>query len=330
MLQNRIRYAFLSGLVLILLSSCRYSRPDLDLSWECTPQQRDSILFAYSHHYTEEYNFRIVSDSLTLLPESPADIVTSLGDTERVYRGDAVVVADIAKVPNDTVDSTWVKLARDQNTLGWVREKDMLTSVVPDDPISKFIHAMGNRRNIALSVAGVIAVAVMLTGKIRRRRTRIVHFNDIDSVYPTALCVDVAIMATVYSSVQHFVPATWQEFYFHPTLNPFITPPVLSLLLLCFWAMILLSVASVDDVGHKMGWGDAVPYLFSLLGMMTVVYLVQAVATYIYIGYPLLVAYIIFAYIKYRGNRLYKYVCGRCGHKLRHKGKCPFCGAENI
>ena len=79
-----------------------------------------------------------------------------------------------------------------------------------------------------------------------------------------------------------------------------------------------------------MGWGDALPYLCSLLGMMMVVYLVLAATTFIYVGYPLLVAYVIFAFVKYRGNRLYKYVCGRCGHKLRHKGRCPFCGAENI
>jgi len=325
------RYIVLLLLLAALLpSACHYPSPAVDLAWDCTPEQRDSIEFAYHHHYTIDYNFEVTADSLRLLPESPADIMTSLSDTSVVYRRDIVVVADMVTVPTDTTDTTWIKLARDQSTLGWVSEKEMLSSVVPDDPISRFIHVMGNRRNIALFAVAIIAVGVLLLRKIRRRKTRIVHFNDIDSVYPTALCIDVAFMAVIYSSVQHFVPETWQEFYFHPTLNPFVTPPIISLLIVTFWGMIILTLASIDDVGHKMGWGDALPYLCSLLGMMMVVYLVLAATTFIYVGYPLLVTYVIFAFVKYRGNRLYKYVCGRCGHKLRHKGRCPFCGAENI
>ncbi len=315
---------------LLVAAGCEYPRPKVDLKWDYTPRQRDSIEFSYTHHYTENFNFKVTVDSLVLLPQSPADLMESLGDTAWVYRDDCVVVADIAKATTDTIDSMWIKIARDQYTIGWLREKDLMKSVVPDDPISEFIHAFGNRRTVALCCVAIIAVAVVLMRIIRRKKAKIVHFNDIDSIYPPLLCVNVAVVAMVYASIQHFVPQTWQEYYFHPTLNPFIVPPILALMITGVWSMILLMLASADDARHKMGKSDAVPYLVSLGGMMMVVYLVFAVSTMIYIGYALFVVYIVFAFKEYRKKRMYKYICGRCGHKLRHKGTCPFCGAKNV
>ena len=64
--------------------------------------------------------------------------------------------------------------------------------------------------------------------------------------------------------------------------------------------------------------------------MMIVIYLVFAATTMIYIGYALYIMYVAFALKQYGKNRLYRYVCGKCGHKLRHKGTCPFCGARNV
>ena len=42
--------------------------------------------------------------------------------------------------PADSVDSVWVKVARDQETMGWVHEKELLEKVVPVDSVSQFIH----------------------------------------------------------------------------------------------------------------------------------------------------------------------------------------------
>lgn len=326
-------FRFLATIVVpVLLGACEYTpRLHGDLKWDYTPKQRDSIAFARTHHYTENYNFEVTGDSLRLVPQSPADIIESMGDTVWVYAGDRVVVADIARVQGgEGTDSVWVKLARDQATIGWLPEGEMLKNVVPDDPISQFVHVFGNRRVVALCCIAIIAVAIALAKAVRRKKIRMVHFNDIDSAYPTLLCIDVAVMAVVYASVQHFVPQTWQEFYFHPTLNPFAVPPVLSLLLIAFWGFVLLAFAAVDDVAHKLEFAEAVPYLLSLAGTVLVVYLVLAATTIIYIGYALLVAYIVFALAMLKRARMYKYVCGRCGHKLRHKGTCPYCGARNV
>ena len=325
-----IRIAFLLAAVILFAAGCTYPRPQIDMLWDCTPQQRDSIEFSYTHHFTENSNFLVKGDSLMLLPQSPADVVQSMGDTVWVYRNDRVVVADIAMMGNDRTDSVWVKIARDQMTIGWLAEGTLLKNVVPEDPISQFIHVFGNRRIVALCCIAAIAVAVGLLKTIRRKKARIVHFNDIDSIYPTLLCVDMAFIALVYASIQHFVPQTWQEFYFHPTLNPFAVPPVLSAMIAGVWGLVLFAIAAFDDAVHKLEWQGAVPYLLTLAGMAMVVYLVFAAATMVYAGYPLFVAYAAFAFVRYRRNRTYKYVCGKCGHKLRHKGTCPFCGAKNI
>ena len=265
-----------------------------------------------------------------LLSVTPDDPVRPFVDTVYVHEGDLLVVADFAYAPADTVDTVWIKVAHDQATIGWLHEKELLGNAVPDDPISEFIHFFGSKRNIALCVVAIVAAAVYLIHLVRRKKIRIVHFNDIDSLYPSLLCLDIAVVAVLYATIQHFVPQTWQEFYFNPTLNPFILPPVLAAMITGVWLMVLLALATVDDVARILGRGGALPYLLSLLGMSLVVYMVFAATTYIYLGYALLVAYVVFAVMRYRRNRTYRYLCGRCGHKLRHKGTCPYCGASNM
>lgn len=328
--RNLLLTVVAATLLLVFAAGCTYPTPSGDLNWDYTPQQRDSMEFAHSHHYTENSNFRVSRDSIMLLPQSPADIMESMTDTVWLRKNDRIVVAGFARAATDGADSIWVKVARDQATMGWLCENEFLDSAIPDDPISVFIHMFSGKRATALLCVAAIAVGILLLKAIRRRKTRIVHFNDIDSPFPTLLCIDVAMMAVVYASVQHFVPQTWQEFYFHPTLNPFAVPPALGLLIAGFWAMTILVLASVDDMAHKLDWTEAVPYTVSLAGVMAVVYLLFVVTTRFYIGYPLFAAYTVLALTLYARRRMFRYVCGMCGHKLRHKGTCPFCGARNV
>ena len=71
-------------------------------------------------------------------------------------------------------------------------------------------------------------VGVYLFRAFRRKQLQLVYFNDIDSVYPLFLCLLMAFSATVYESMQVFVPDTWEHFYFNPTLSPFKVPFILS------------------------------------------------------------------------------------------------------
>ena len=93
--------------------------------------------------------------------------------------------------------------------MGWVHEQDLLARVVPDDSISQFIHAFSNTHLIYfLSVLGVLSV-LWLVRRMRRKRFHIVHFDDIGSCYPTLLCLTLSGAATLYASMQNFVPDTW-------------------------------------------------------------------------------------------------------------------------
>ena len=75
----------------------------------------------YYHHYNRNYNFVVVGDSLCLQTVHPVHNPVHAGvpeDTVAVFADDRLVVAEVMIVPEDSVDSVWVKVARDQSTMG--------------------------------------------------------------------------------------------------------------------------------------------------------------------------------------------------------------------
>lgn len=315
---------------LLLLSSC-YNRGQLSPdAWDLTQQQLDSISFYTTHHYTQNYNFQVRVDSIPLIVQLPVEAINEMPiDTLMVYRNDHIVVADITTVPVDTIDSIWVKVARDQQTFGWIHEHDMLLAVSPDDPISEFIDVFSDVHLLVFLTFVVAVVAAYIYRRQMRRQAHLVHFNDIASFYPTLLCLLVASSATLYSSIQLFAPEKWRHFYFNPTLNPFAVPLSLGLFLVSVWVILIVAIAVLDDVRRLLPFGEAVLYLLGLGATCAVAYIVFSVLTLYYIGYPLLVAYCVFALWSYFRRPRPRYQCGRCGGLLYHKGTCPHCGAMN-
>ena len=315
---------------LLLLSSC-YNRGQLSPdAWDLTERQLDSISFYTTHHYTQNYNFQVRVDSIPLIVQLPVEAINEMPiDTLMVYRNDHIVVADITTVPVDTIDSIWVKVARDQQTFGWIHEHDMLLAVSPDDPISEFIDVFSDVHLLVFLTFVVAVVAAYIYRLQMRRQAHLVHFNDIASFYPTLLCLLVASSATLYSSIQLFGPEKWRHFYFNPTLNPFAVPLSLGLFLVSVWVILIVAIAVLDDVRRLLPFGEAVLYLLGLGATCAVAYIVFSVLTLYYIGYPLLVAYCVFALWSYFRRPRPRYQCGRCGGLLYHKGTCPHCGAMN-
>lgn len=315
---------------LLLLSSC-YNRGQLSPdAWDLTEQQLDSISFYTTHHYTQNYNFQVRVDSVPLIVQLPVEAINEMPiDTLMVYRNDHIVVADITTVPVDTIDSIWVKVARDQQTFGWIHEHDMLLAVSPDDPISEFIDVFSDVHLLVFLTFVVAVVAAYIYRRQMRRQAHLVHFNDIASFYPTLLCLLVASSATLYSSIQLFDPEKWRHFYFNPTLNPFAVPLSLGLFLVSVWVILIVAIAVLDDVRRLLPFVEAVLYLLGLGATCAVAYIVFSVLTLYYIGYPLLVAYCVFALWSYFRRPRPRYQCGRCGGLLYHKGTCPHCGAMN-
>ena len=292
--------------------------------------QMDSISFYSSHHYTEGYNFQVRDDSISLLVQQPEEMVNKMHiDTFPVMKDHQVVVGDIRIIPQDTIDSVWVQLATDEGKWGWIHETELLPSVVPVDPISQSIMLFSDTHIIiSLIILTIIGISYV-SRTIYRSNAPMVHVRDIPSFYPTLLCLIVASSASLYASVQMFAPETWRHFYYHPSLNPFKLPFILSIFISSVWAMVVIALAAIDDVRHSLPFSDAVLYLSGVVGMCAVNYMVFSITTLYYIGYPLLIVYWLFALRSYFRHSRRHYICGNCGCRMKKKGKCPECGAIN-
>ena len=292
--------------------------------------QMDSISFYSSHHYTEGYNFQVRDDSISLLVQQPEEMVNKMHiDTFPVMKDHQVVVGDIRIIPQDTIDSVWVQLATDEGKWGWIHETELLPSVVPVDPISQSIMFFSDAHIIITLIILTIIGISYVSRTIYRSNAPMVHVRDIPSFYPTLLCLIVASSASLYASVQMFAPETWRHFYYHPSLNPFKLPFILSIFISSVWAMVVIALAAIDDVRHSLPFSDAVLYLSGVVGMCAVNYMVFSITTLYYIGYPLLIVYWLFALRSYFRHSRRHYICGNCGCRMKKKGKCPECGAIN-
>jgi hypothetical protein len=175
-----------------------------------------------------------------------------------------------------------------------------------------------------------VVAAIYTIWALARRNAKIVHFNDIPSFYPTLLALFVAAAAVFYSTIQLVAPDSWRHYYYHPTLNPFAVPLHLGIFIFSVWALLLISLAAIDDIRRHLPFGETILYLFGLMGVCTINYVVFSISTLYYIGYPLLVIYVIIAVRRYIRKNRANYICGNCGQQLTNKGICPHCGANNI
>lgn len=317
--------------LLVFLTSCYHQLAETPDAWIPTEEQMDSISFYTTHHYTQNYNFMVTADSLLLIAQHPSEFVSEmLVDTFAVCRGDVLVVADIETMPRDTIDSVWVQVARDQATIGWIHESEMLPGVAPDNPISRFIDFFSDSHMLIMLAVVVLVAATYITWFLTRRNAKIVHFNDIPSPYPTILAILVAAAAVFYSTIQLFDPDSWRHYYYHPTLNPFTVPLHLELFLITVWTLLLVAVAAFDDIRRQLTTSEALVYYLGLAGVCSIDYVVFSVSTLYYIGYPLLAAYVAFALWRYYTKSRPRYFCGHCGATMKEKGKCERCGMENV
>lgn len=290
--------------ILLMLSSCYHrhnSHQQHAVMVEYSDRQLDSISFSTTHHYTNKYNFLVFKDSLELMRQQPEEYISGLKvDTFAVKKNHLLVVTDIRMVPQDSIDSVWVQLATENNDFGWVRESKLLRRVVPDDPISEFIMTFSNVHLLIFLVVIVVITMAYLVRKVFHSNGKIVHFNDIDSPYPVTLVLLVSISAAFYGWIQSFEPEMWRHFYFHPSLNPFAVPHLLGVFLALVWAVLIVALACVDEVYHRLTFGEGLLYLGGLAGVCALDYIIFSVLSLYYIGYVLLIAYIYFAIKTYR------------------------------
>ena len=290
--------------ILLMLSSCYHrhnSHQQHAAMVEYSDRQLDSISFSTTHHYTNKFNFLVFKDSLELMRQQPEEYISGLPvDTFAVKKNHLLVVTDIRMVPQARIDSVWVHLATENNDFGWIQESKLLPRVVPDDPISEFIMTFSNVHLLIFLVVIVVITMAYLVRKVFHSNGKIVHFNDIDSPYPVTLVLLVSISAAFYGWIQSFEPEVWRHFYFHPSLNPFAVPHLLGVFLALVWAVLIVALACVDEVYHRLTFGEGLLYLGGLAGVCALDYIIFSVLSLYYIGYVLLIAYIYFAIRAYR------------------------------
>lgn len=300
-----------------------------------TPQQVDSVVFRLTHHYGPNFNFELKADSMILVPRE-GDLIQ---DTCVVRKKDLLVVAQIKRIEasDSTMEDTFlIKVAHDQTTMGWVKESELLENAVPDDPISQLIDFMTGSRAIWMSSFLGFGVIAFFFRKMRKQKMsislsdlKVVDLIEMDSFYPPLLLILVACVAALYASVQNFVPEFWQEYYFHPTMNPLLLPPIMAVLVTLVWLTLIVIVAVVIEVYNNFYSFRGIIYLFEIAGLCMLVYLLISWTILIYVGYlllPILIAYLIYYYFKYIRCTM---TCGHCGRKIREKGICKHCGAIN-
>lgn len=292
----------------------------------CYYQDKDATLYAVGD------NFELCVDSLSLQSSQPLhnQPIDTTCEQMNVYLGNPLVVAETLIIPEDSVDCVWVKLARDQFTMGWTHQRTFLESVVPDDPISQFIHLFSVRHLLVFAIIFALSLIVLLWQVFSSKRPHVFFLRDILSPYPTFLLITLAASALLYAGIQHYVPETWVLYYYHPTLNPFGLPLILSLFLCSVWLLLVLAIATIDEVLRQISMGEGFMYLLSLLGCCILCYLLFTLAALSpgasYILYALFVLILLLRYFRHSRAR---YICGSCGKRMQSLGKCPHCGAEN-
>lgn len=317
-----MKYAgYILGVICLLLcvTACHY-RTSLSSTGERNPN--DSVVKVVRERpYALNSNFRVTVDTLWLhqLP---------LLDSIPVKEGDELVVAEITARKEMEGDSVWVKVARDQETIGWVPERQLLSHIVPVDPISRCIHLFSNSHALPFFLVLAVFFLCFVYRALRRKQIKLIWLNDIDSVFPITLSWLMAAAATLYNSMQHFVPETWERYYYDPSLNPFDLPFVLGLFVLSVFLILLLGVALLDDLFHQTTMEVA---FFYLLGLASCCIFLYIFFTYlwVYLAYVAFIAYSVWCVRRLRKANSYPYACGACGAKMRSKGICPHCGALN-
>lgn len=296
---------FILSLLFIIIAFCNsnaqnpfVSDSDSVALIDLTPTQKDSLLFRLKHHYSANFNFLVKSDSIMLVPRE-GDIIQ---DTCWVYKNELIAVAEI-KMMQDSIDSVWVKVAHDQYTMGWIPEKDLLGSAIPHDQISEMIYILTNSRAFWMTALILFGLLAYYLHRGESRQLYVLNFKEMRSVYPFIFVALVAIMASVYSSVQCFVPEYWQEYYYHPVLSPIGLPLIMAILLSLAWLVVIIFIAVIDEVYHHFYFVAGITYIFELLGIAMFSYLIISWTTSIYIGYTILFALLILLGFIYRRIR---------------------------
>ena len=274
-MRNATRYIWLIVTALCLLTSCAYQSQEHNNKWTLTQSQRDSIAFSAYHHYNVGYNFLCTADSM-LLSSHPEGTDLKLDYPQEnvyLYEDDDFVVTEIFRNPNvnsHSLDSIWLCVGSDGIPLGWISEQDLHHNATPVDPISRFM-AFGYRHHSQIEI--ISACLFILFIIVASYVTDVKNF-EVFSTYYILFNFALFSAGAVLGAIKCLVPEMWEEFYYHPSLNPVGQPPLLALYLSLAWLSIIFYIAIFFDLKEKMSIGKTLLALAINASLGAVLYLV--------------------------------------------------------
>ncbi len=320
-------------LSLALFVSCDYRMESHDDSWNLGNKVGiDSLEFQKEHHYWKNdifyvhTPFQIIRRNNLMIDDVP------LADSTIIDKDREIAIVDIVIKRDSLSSKVWNKVISSEGEKGWVAENELLTKIIPNNYVSKFIFYFSELSTLVYILIGIIALTLFLIHRYKKRPLRFPHYNDIETFYPTLLCLIISIDATIYGTIQKFAPQTWIEYYFNPTLNPFSTelPLILIAFIVGLWLLIISFIAVIEDLIHQFNnVADYLAYLSTLILLCTFLYIIFSLSVQIYIGYFILACYIFFSFYRHYHSATPHYTCGKCGAFIAKNGVCHECGSVN-
>lgn len=324
----------LSTIIMMLTSiSCDYRIDTSSDTWHLDNTYRiDSVAFMRSHHYWKSDIFYVHTPFTTVDRRYIHQPDSIPQDSVLISSAQELAIVDIYIDSNSEHPTVWNKVITFNGANGWIKEEVLMQKIIPDNFVSKFIFHFSEKSTWVYIGIGIVAALLIFVHRKKHRPLRFPHYNDVETFYPTLLCLLISIEATIYGTIQCFAPDTWVEFYFHPTLNPFSDElPIVLIAFICgIWLLIISFIAVVEDLTHQFNHiTDYLAYLSTLVLLCAILYIIFSLSVHIYIGYVLLLAYVIFAFYRHFHHATPQYTCGKCGAFIAKNGVCHECGAVN-
>lgn len=290
--------------------------------------------------YKVNDNFIVRSDSLVVQYEDPM-LTRNPQNHVVLHRGQIVAVAKFHTIfHNDIlnkIDTTWVQLGTVINDsiqevcFVWAEEDKILSSTVPDSPLSQILYEVKNWTPTIRIISVVLFISnlcVRFRNKIYRKQNscHCVFLDNQHMIFPLAFIITISVTAIIYS---HILDVWTNYFYFNPTLNPFSAIGGMGSVILLSWISLILFLTSLMTILKISTPTQFITYSISLCTLAFIcTHVFSVVIPKPYNSLSLIIC-IIIALRLYLKTQKILYKCGFCGKNLTHLGKCPNCGKIN-
>lgn len=277
------------ALCLVLLAACQYSPGTSPDAW--VPEQDgqvDSVEFRATHHYWCGYNFLLTAPD-TLLGHAPfySDLDLRAQRPPVPLEEDDLVL--VASVRSDSTGQIWLELITDRGRAGWITEQQFLPHASPRESVARQITWFSQLwvKIVILSLGAAALLGYLFC--VRRAGMRPRLGSILYGFYPTVLTLLTAAAALLYNCLLHFYPATWGEYYYHPTINPFSPglPAALALLIGMSWACLVWALATAEDIRTRQQGLGKLSLLLAVTGTNILCFAFFALCPPAYVGLPL-------------------------------------------